>query len=154
MPWNTQITEALRDGRLNGLLVNLDSGDDIQTWQAAKEVRVSQRLWLGHVYLLVINKQRWESLAKEDQQAIHRAAKRTKKMLGITLDSSLKEMMSRMNQHGAHAQFLTPGELESWQNISRYQAVQANWVASQKIEGVSNAKDILSAVQAELKSVE
>lgn len=57
-------------------------------------------------------------------------------------------------QHGAHAQFLTPGELESWQNISRYQAVQANWVASQKIEGVSNAKDILNAVQAELKSVE
>lgn len=154
MPWNAQITEALRDGKLSGLLVNLDSGDDIQAWQAAKEIRVSQRLWLGHVYLLVMNKQHWESLTEEDRQAIHRAAERTEKTLGITLDSSLKEMMSRMNQHGAHAQFLTPGELESWQNISRYQAVQANWVASQKIEGVSNAKDILSAVQAELKSVE
>ncbi|MDU5426015.1 ABC transporter substrate-binding protein [Kluyvera cryocrescens] len=154
MPWNTQITEALRDGRLNGLLVNLDSGDDIQAWQAAKEVRVSQRLWLGHVYLLVINKQRWESLAKEDQQAIHRAAKRTEKMLGITLDSSLKEMMSRMNQHGAHARIMTPGELESGQNISQYQAVQADWVASQKVRGSSNTEDILNAVRDQLKSVE
>lgn len=84
---------------------------------------------------MVINKQRRESLAKEDLQAIHRAAKRTKKMLGITLNSSQKDMMSRMNQHGAHARILTPGELESGHNISQYQTVQASWVASQKVRG-------------------
>ncbi|MFK3663281.1 ABC transporter substrate-binding protein [Scandinavium sp. NPDC088450] len=101
LPWNAGITDALRRGKLNGLLVNLDSGDDIKAWQAAKEIRVSPRLWLGHVYLLTMNKQRWESLSQEDKEAIHRAAVRTEKVLGMTLDNSLKHMTDMMQQQGA-----------------------------------------------------
>ncbi|WP_052281978.1 TRAP transporter substrate-binding protein DctP [Kluyvera genomosp. 1] len=154
MPWNEQITEALRDGKLDGLLVNLDSGDDIKAWQGAKEVGVSQRLWLGHVYLLVMNKARWESLALQDKQAIQRAAARTEKILGSTLDASLNEMVSNMNAHGAHAHFLTTTELESWQNISHYQSIQADWIAVQTAKGVQNTEHILKAVEAQLQAIE
>lgn len=146
MPWNEQITDALSSGKLNGLLVNLDSGDDIKAWQAAKEIRVSPRLWMGHVYLLAMNKQRWESLSSEDKAAIQRAAAHTEKTLGITLDSSLKNMSEAMEQHGAHVRTLTNEELRTWQQTSRYQQVQADWVAKQKAKGVVNADTTLKAV--------
>lgn len=154
MPWNEQITDALRDGKLSGLLVNLDSGDDIKAWQAAKEIRVSPRLWLGHVYLLVMNKSRWESLAQEDKEAIHRAAERTEKVLGVRLDTSLNEMIKTLNQRGAHASYLNSAQLESWQSISRYQAVQADWVAKQEAKGVTSAGETLKAVAAQLQAAE
>lgn len=154
MPWNAQITEALQAGKLSGLLVNLDSGDDIKAWKAAKEVRVSPRLWLGHVYLLVINKQRWEQLAPQDKDAIQRAAVRTEKVLGATLDSSLSSMVANMNAQGAHARYLTPEELESWQNISHYQAVQADWVAKQQAKGITGVAEILREVKAQLQAAE
>ncbi|MEG2569413.1 MAG: hypothetical protein RSA84_24710, partial [Acinetobacter sp.] len=54
MPWNEQITQALKTGSLNGLLVNLDSGNDIHAQQVAKYIQLSQQLWLGHVYLLTM----------------------------------------------------------------------------------------------------
>ncbi|WP_330982761.1 MULTISPECIES: ABC transporter substrate-binding protein [Enterobacterales] len=154
MPWNAQITDALREGKLSGLLVNLDSGDDIKAWQAAKEIGVSPRLWLGHVYLLAMNKQRWESLAQEDKDAIRRAAVRTEKTLGITLDNSLNMMVNTLNQQGAHARFLDNQTLESWQSVSRYQAVQADWVAKQKAKGVENAEGTVKAVAALLDQVQ
>lgn len=154
MPWNAQITDALRNGTLSGLLVNLDSGDDIHAWQAAKEVRVSPRLWLGHVYLLVMNKTRWKSLSEEDKAAIRRAAVRTEKTLGVTLDTSLKQMTQNMSHQGAHVRTLTPQELNTWQHASRYQAVQADWVAQQEAKGVQNADATLKAVSALLKQVQ
>jgi len=150
MPWNAQITDALRNGTLSGLLVNLDSGDDIHSWQAAKEVRVSPRLWLGHVYLLVMNKTRWENLSEDDKAAIRRAAARTEKTLGVTLDTSLKQMTQNMSQQGAHVRTLTPQELNTWQRTSRYQAVQADWVKKQEANGVANAGETLNAVAKQL----
>ncbi|MRS14289.1 ABC transporter substrate-binding protein [Enterobacteriaceae bacterium RIT691] len=154
MPWNEKITEALREGKLNGLFVNLDSGDDIKAWQAAKNIGVSQRLWLGHVYLLVMNKALWESLTPQDKAAIQRAAARTEKILGSTLDTRLTDMVSNMNTHGADAHYLTPRELESWQSISHYQAVQADWITQQQAKGITNIAEVLDAVQAQLKAVE
>ncbi|MFG6656481.1 TRAP transporter substrate-binding protein DctP [Scandinavium sp. M-37] len=154
MPWNEQITDALRSGQLSGLLVNLDSGDDIHAWQAAKEIRVSPRLWLGHVYLLAMNKQRWDALAQEDKDAIRRAAVRTEKVLGITLDTSLKAMTETLNQQGAHVTSLTAQQLDAWQRTSRYQQVQADWVAQQQAKGVKNADATLKALSLLLKQVQ
>lgn len=154
MPWNEKITEALREGKLNGLFVNLDSGDDIKAWQVAKNIGVSQRLWLGHVYLLVMNKALWESLTPQDKAAIQRAAARTEKILGSTLDTHLTDMVSNMNTHGADAHYLTPRELESWQSISHYQAVQADWITQQQARGITNITEVLDAVQTQLKAVE
>jgi TRAP-type C4-dicarboxylate transport system substrate-binding protein len=146
LPWNEGITDALRRGKLNGLLVNLDSGDDIKAWQAAKEIRVSPRLWLGHVYLLAINKQRWESLSQEDKEAIRRAAARTEKIMGITLDNSLQQLTEVMKQRGAHITPLTNDELQAWQQASRYQQVQTDWVKQQQANGISNVDGTLKAV--------
>lgn len=150
MPWNEQITQALTDGSLNGLLVNLDSGDDIHAQQAAKYIQLSPQLWLGHVYLLAMNKTRWDALSAEDKAAIQRAAARTEQQLGPLLDKSLRAMADKMAKDGATVTWLSRVKLQEWQQVSRFKQVQNQWIAEQEKSGVSNAGEILTRVSAQL----
>lgn len=106
------------DGKLDGLMVNLDSGYDIHAERAAPNVLLSPSLWLGHVYLLVMNKQSWENLDNRDREAIQRAAITTEKALGKALDNNLISMVKTLEQEGAQVRYLknqgwTPGRKRS-----------------------------------------
>lgn len=146
LPWNKQITTALRDGKLDGLMVNLDSGYDIHAERAAPNVLLSPSLWLGHVYLLTMNKHTWESLSTQDREAIQRAAITTQKALGQALDNNLINMVKTLEQEGTHVRYLTKAELEAWRKAIGYQQEQAQWVAKQKAEGIDNAREVMQKV--------
>ncbi|MEG2267190.1 MAG: TRAP transporter substrate-binding protein DctP [Acinetobacter sp.] len=146
MPWNEQITQALKTGSLNGLLVNLDSGNDIHAQQVAKYIQLSQQLWLGHVYLLTMNKTRWDALPDNDKAAIQRAAVFTQQQLGAFLDKSLHEMADSMTQSGAQITWLSQTELQAWQQASRYTQEQDKWVVEQEKKGVSHTREILAQI--------
>lgn len=146
LPWNEQITTALRDGKLDGLMVNLDSGYDIHAERAAPNVLLSPSLWLGHVYLLTMNKYTWESLSTQDREAIQRAAITTQKALGQALDNNLINMVKTLEQEGTHVRYLTKAELEAWRKAIGYQQEQAQWVAKQKAEGIDNAREVMQKV--------
>ncbi|RDR22912.1 TRAP transporter substrate-binding protein DctP [Escherichia marmotae] len=146
LPWNEQITTALRDGKLDGLMVNLDSGYDIHAERAAPNVLLSPSLWLGHVYLLTMNKHTWESLSTQDREAIQRAAITTQKALGQALDNNLINMVKTLEQEGTHVRYLTKAELETWRKAIGYQQEQAQWVAKQKAEGIDNAREVMQKV--------
>ncbi|MEG8134382.1 TRAP transporter substrate-binding protein DctP [Escherichia marmotae] len=146
LPWNEQITTALHDGKLDGLMVNLDSGYDIHAERAAPNVLLSPSLWLGHVYLLTMNKHTWESLSTQDREAIQRAAITTQKALGQALDNNLINMVKTLEQEGTHVRYLTKAELEAWRKAIGYQQEQAQWVAKQKAEGIDNAREVMQKV--------
>lgn len=150
MPWNEQITQALKNGTLNGLLVNLDSGNDIHAQQPAKYIQLSPQLWMGHIYLLTMNKSRWDSLSTDDKAAIQRAAAQTKRQIGPLLDTHLLEMTSAMSQQGAHITWLSPADLHAWQQASRYQQEQKKWVSEQEAKGIHDSGRILSAIATRL----
>lgn len=151
LPWNTGITTALQEGRLDGLMVNLDSGYDIHAERAAPNILLSPSLWLGHVYLLTMNKKTWESLEERDRQAIQRAAATTEQALGAALDNNLTAMVKTLEQEGAHVRYLNKEELTAWQNAINYPQVQAQWVEKQKSEGVDNAGEVMQKVSALLE---
>ena len=89
MPGNDKISDSLRNGQLDGLMVNLDSSYDIHAQRAAPFIQYSPSLWLGQVYLLVINKNTWNALDGEDKEAIRRATVSTEQQLGASLYSGL-----------------------------------------------------------------
>ncbi len=138
LPWGPKVVEALKARTLNGLMVNIDSGVDIHAQDTAPYVLASQDLWLGHVYLLVMNQKRWDGLAKQDQQAIQRAAASSYQRLGALMDSSFASMVADMKRDGVSIRTLTSQEVEAWKNQSRYQQVQADWVNARQAEGVKD----------------
>lgn len=151
MPWGDGIYKGLEAGTLDGLMVNVDSGYQLNVHKTAPNVLISKDLWLGHVYLLVMNKQTWDALAKDDQQAIQRAAETAYKTQGAVMDSSLESQIGALRKDGAKVRVLQRSEVEQWQAATRYQQVQAAWVLKQETQGIKDAGPVMASVDSIMK---
>ncbi|MBS1186387.1 MAG: transporter substrate-binding protein [Burkholderiaceae bacterium] len=151
MPWSVEIVNALRANSLNGLMVNVDSGYMLKVHEVAPHVLLSKELWLGHVYLLVMNRDTWNALAPADRDAIQRAAERAYRTLGQVMDSSFDEQVATLKQHGATVRILKAAEVHDWQTATRHQKVQADWAKKQEEQGGKMVAAVLAKVSAILR---
>lgn len=142
MPWGKQVFDALSDGSLDGLIVNIDSGYDIKAHTEAKYIAVSPKLWLGHAYLISINNDVWNSLSREIQQAFEKATNYAYEKLGAVMDSALPEQVKTLEADGATVRFLSDEEVTDWEQITNYQNIQDKWA-----EGKDNAREVLEAIR-------
>ncbi len=146
MPWGEGVSKALEDGTLDGLMVNMDSGYEIKAHEVAPNILLSKDLWLGHVYLLVINKNTWNKLGEEDQQAIQRAAATAYKALATVMNSSFDTQIADFEKDGANVRVLTSGEVEQWKNATKYTELQSEWIKEQESKGVKNVDTVMREV--------
>ncbi len=135
MPWGEGVFKALEAGTLDGLVVNVDSGYMLNAHTAAPNVLLSKDLWLGHVYLLAMNKRTWDGLAKEDQEAIQRAAETAYASLGAVMADSFAAQIGDLRKAGAQVRVLSPAELAQWAVAAKYKDVQDAWVKEQEGKG-------------------
>ena len=94
-------------------MVNVDSGFMLKVHETAPHVLLSKDLWLGHVYILAMNRNSWNGLAKEDKEAIQRAARSAHKALGRVMDSSVDAMVGDLKKAGAKVRLLERTELDA-----------------------------------------
>lgn len=150
MHWGPEIYTALKEGRLDGILVNIDSAYNLDLHRSAPHALVSKRLWLGHLYIIAIHQERWQQLEPRDQAAITRAAEFAYARLGEVMDASYAEMVAALEQGGAEVRTLSDEEVEAWARATGFPEAQARWAAKQKEEGVPNAAEVIRKVAAEL----
>lgn len=148
MPWGPQTVEAFKTGKLDGIMVNVDSGYDLKIQKMAPDVLVSKELWLGHVYLLVMNQKVWNGLAEEDKAAITRAADIANKSAGSVMDSHFDPQLDALRKDGAKVRVLRHSEVVHWQQVTRYQDAQALWVKQQEALGNKDAGPMMEKVSA------
>lgn len=148
IPWGEKVFDALKEKALDGLIVNIDSGADINAQDMAPYVLTSKDLWLGHLYLVVMNKKTWDGLSEEDQQAIHRAAASSYLSLGTLMESSFAKINDKMKQDGINIRTLTPQDIERWKVMSKYQQVQDDWLKVLEAKGVKDGAKTLKQVTA------
>lgn len=116
-------------------------------------VLATRELWLGHVYPLVINKDTWDRLAKEDKAAIQRAAEIAYKTLGSVMDSSFDTQIEDLEKSGARVRILELRELEQWKTATRYQEIQAAWVKEQVGKGIKDIGSTMEKISAIMNDV-
>lgn len=150
MPWGEGVFKAMQARTLNGLMVNVDSGTMLKVHETAPNVLLSKDLWLGHVYVLAMNKDTWDKLANEDKQAIQRAAETAYKTLGSVMDSSFDAMVADMRKEGVKVRLLERKELDAWNTTTQYQDAQAAWVKDQEGKGNQEARAVMEKVRAML----
>lgn len=139
MPWNDGIYKALQAGTLDGLMVNVDSGYQLDVQKTAPHVLLSKDLWLGHIYLLAMNKKTWDGLAQEDRAAIGRAAEAAYQSLGSAMERGMNEQVEDLKKDGATVRILKKEEVLKWQAATGYRQAQASWVKEQQQKGVNDA---------------
>lgn len=151
MPWGPQVYDALEKRTLDGLMVNVDSGHALNVHRTAPHVLLSPDLWLGHLYLVVMNRDTWNGLAPEGQQAIWRAADTAYRSLGAVMDTELAAMEATLKKEGATVRRLEAAEVSAWQTATRYASVQANWAKAQEGQGVASAGSVLGRLNELMK---
>lgn len=147
MPWGPEVPEALRAGTIDGLMVNVDSGYMLNVHDPAPHVLVSRDLWLGHVYPLAMNKDTWDGLAREDRDAIGRAADSAYAALGSVMAASFDRQIEDLRDAGATVRVLERPEVARWVAAGKFEAIQDAWAAEQRAENVE-AAPVLAAVRA------
>lgn len=143
MHWGPEIYDALKARSLDGLMVNVDSGYMLKVHEAAPHVLVSQRLWLGHLYVLAINQRTWRGLDEADRSAIMRAGESAYRTLGSVMTKSFEKQLEDLRNAGAHVRVLEPDEVKRFENWTRYRQIQETWADLRESEGVTGAKATL-----------
>lgn len=136
----------MRAGTLDGVMVNVDSGYDIGAHKAAPHILLSKELWLGHLYLLVMNRETWNGLAEEDRQAVGRAARTAYEVLGALMERSFDAQVETLRKEGANVRILEPAEVRRWAAATRYAEAQAAWVAQQAGKGLPDAGAVVGKI--------
>jgi len=148
MHWGPEIYKALEEKKLDGIMVNVDSGYDLKVHEHASYLLASKELWLGHLYLVAINKATWNGLAQEDKDAIHRAAKISYKTLGKVMDKSFDAKLETLKKEGTTIRILKRKEVKEFKNATKFQEIQQKWANEQKTKGIENAGLVIEKVSA------
>lgn len=144
--WSPEIYDMLEDGRLDGIYVNIDSAYNLKLHQKAPYVLVSKNMWLGHLYVVAMNKTAYDALAQNDKDAIKRAASRAYRQQGRNMDEQFDAMVSKLRAEGAEIRMMTDEEVDQWGNLTNYPAIQRRWAQEQSKAGVQNAEDVIYKV--------
>lgn len=150
MHWGPEVYDALSDGRLDGILVNIDSAYNLDLHKTAKHSLISQKLWLGHLYIIAINNDVWAKLDKKDQHAFNRAAEYAYGLLGDVMDKSYADMVSTIEAEGNSARELTDAEIQAWATTSDFASHQRRWAealpnnSEKAIDAIDRVGDILN----------
>lgn len=152
MPWGEGVFKAMQARTLDGLMVNVDSGYMLKVHEVAPNVLLSKDLWLGHLYVLAMNRDTWDGLAQEDREAIQRAAVTAYKALGPVMNTSFDAMVSDLKKAGVRTRLLDRAEIDAWTVATKYADVQSAWAMDQESKGVVNATAVLKKVDAILRA--
>ena len=139
--WGQGVYDALDNGTLDGLIVNIDSGYDLKAHKAAPNILASKKLWLGHEYIIAMNKDVWDKLPDEDKKAIERAAESSYKVLGGIMDERFTWQLETLRNDGATVRLLTDDEVAYWEEATNYKSIQAKWAEE------NNAVSVLEAIR-------
>ncbi len=146
IPWGNSVYDLLKQKTLDGLMVNIDGGYNLKVYEQAPFLLTSQKLWLGHLYIVSMNKDTWNALEKEDQLAIQRAASYSYKSLGSVMDKSYKTQLKNLKKKGTKYRILSDKEIFDFQEATKFREVQEEWVNEQKAKGIIEAENILKKI--------
>ncbi len=146
IPWGDEVYKALKEKTLDGIMVNVDSGYDLKVYEQAPYLLASKKLWLGHLYPVVMNKETWDNLERKDQLAIQRASEIAYKSLGKVMDKSFEVQMQNLKKVGVDYRILSDKELKDFETATKFREVQKSWANEQKANGIKNANDVLEKV--------
>lgn len=108
---------------------------------------MSPKLWLGHAYLIAMNKDVWKSLSEKEQEAFERAANFAYDQLGDVVNAALPEQIERLQADGAEVRILSDKEVSEWERITKYKDIQDKWLQEKIGAGSIKMPEVLKEIR-------
>ena len=137
---------------LDGLMVNIDSGYDIHAQEVAPYILTAQKLWLGHIYIIAMNKDVWDNLSEDDKAAIKNAAAASYKRMGSFADKAFAWQIKELKKSNAKVRILTDEELLRWEQAVKFKEIQNQWIEKNTLPDKTIVEDVRNLIQAKLNS--
>lgn len=137
--WGQEVFDALKNKTLDGLMVNIDSGYDINAHKVAPNILTSQKFWLGHEYIIAMNKNAYDKLSEDDKRIIELAAENSYKKLGKIMDESFFKQIELLKSEGVDLKILSDYEVQSFVKSVDYEKIQDKWAYENSAENVLNS---------------
>lgn len=144
IPWGQAVFDAMQARKIDGLMVNIDSGYMLNVHSVAPNVLSSKSLWLGHLYVIAINTKTWNELSEDDRAAIQRAAQTAYSKLGSVMDRAYDSMLEDLRKAGSTVRVLEDSEVEAFARATDYRRVQQRWASAQETNGIGGVSDTLA----------
>lgn len=129
----------------------MTGGYQLKVYEQAPRLLTSKKLWLGHLYIVAMNKTTWNSLEQKDKEAIQKAAKKSYKKLGKIMDKSFTEQLAKLKAQSTKFRILSNRELKAFDQEIKVEQVQDNWVKEQETKGIKNLRQVIGKMRVDLK---
>ncbi len=147
VPWS-DCYMALQTGTIDGVLTDYDGMHATKLDEAAPNIFVSRSLWFATPFVHNINLDTWNSLSKEDQEGIKKAADITSNtVFGKVFKGEFDNIMAAQKEHGAKVNFWSKADLQKWNNNPQIPKLRQEWVKEAESVGLKNAGDIMVQVE-------
>jgi len=133
-------------------MVNVDSGYDINAHEVAPYILTSKKLWLGHIYIIAMNKDIWSNLSKDDKVAIKNAADASYKSMGSFADKAFEWQIRELKKSNAKVRILTDKELLQWKQAVKFKEIQNQWIEKNTLLDKTVIEDVRNSIQEKLNS--
>jgi TRAP-type C4-dicarboxylate transport system substrate-binding protein len=147
IPW-AECYMALQTGALDGNMTNYDGAHMTKQDEVAPYILVAREFWNGTPFVVTINNDTWDSLPKEDQAAITKAAEIATQKFGAVYNDGIDSIYEAEKKAGLHPQFLSTEEVNKWADIGREVKADEIWLGDMKAANIKNAESIMTRMKA------
>lgn len=145
VPW-ADCYMALQTGVTDGIFTDISGMRFTKLDEAANNIFFNRSLWFGTPYLYTINLDVWNSLSKEDQDGILRAAKMYEEKLAAEYDKDVDRIIAEWYEMGNVVNYWSEEDEKKWVDEELIVALREIWVERAQGMGLENAKEIMDGM--------
>ena len=146
VPW-ADCYMALSTGTIDGLLADIDGIHMTKLDEAGPNIFTSPSIWYGSPFMHVINRKVWDSLSKEDQEAIDRASETIKtKHYGKLFAAEFDKINAAQKKMGVKVNFWSEADVAKWSDPAFQTKLRAQWIKEAEAAGLTDAEAIAGQV--------
>lgn len=146
VPWG-DIYIALQTGVIDGVLTNYDGIHNMKFYEPAPHLFMAPDLWMASPMLYVANKDYFDGLSPENQEAWIKASMDAEKAYGDLVVSERAKLIAEQEAAGVTITEMSEADFQSWADPDKLAEARALWVEEATAAGLEDAQAVMDMVK-------
>jgi len=150
VPWG-DVYVALQTGTIDGCFTNYDGIHLMKFDEVAPNLLISKALWYAVPFIHVMNLDKFNSLPKEEQDALLKAAKIAEEKFDAVYEAAFDKIRAEQEAAGFTVTEMSDSDINTWASTDNLTQLQDQWVAESEEAGLKTAAQVMDKVRAIMK---
>ncbi len=146
VPWG-DVYVALQTGTIDGVFTNYDGMHLMKFDEVASNLLISKQLWYATPFVHFMNKDAYDALSPELQNALHEASRIAEGKFAAIYDAAFDQVKAEQMEAGYIVTEMSDADVQAWADPENLVKHQADWVAEATEAGLENAAEIMEQMR-------